>query len=222
MTHVLQINSSLFTDNGQSTQLADGFVSRLREREPGLTVTRRDLAAEPLPHLDADRFTAFLTAAEERSARQAALVAESDRLIAELFAADVLVIAAPMYNFSIPSALKAWFDHIARANVTFRYTENGPVGLAGGRRAVVFGARGGVYAGDADLETPYIRQFLGLLGITDVAFAQAQGLAMGDEARAQGLATAQRERDRLVEDLSAADAAPATGASATEALTTAA
>jgi FMN-dependent NADH-azoreductase len=202
MNHILQINSSIFAGAGQSSQLADAFVADLRAADPGVSVTRRDLATEPLPHLDAERFTAFITAPEERSDRQAALAAESQALTDELAAADLLVLGAPMYNFNIPSQLKAWFDQVARAGITFRYTESGPVGLLNGRRAVVFGTHGGVY-GDADRETPYIRQFLGFLGMTDVDFITAEGLAMGDAAREHALEKARRESARLVAEQTA-------------------
>ena len=191
MTRVLQINSSIFSDGGQSTALADDFVARLRAADPTATVVRRDLAAEPLPHLDAERFGAFVTAPTERTERQAALAAESDALVDELQAADLLVLGAPMYNFNVPSQLKAWFDHVARAGRTFRYTENGPEGLLSGR-AVVFGTHGGVH-GEHDRETPYVRQFLGFLGIDDVRFVTAEGLAMGEDTRDRALAEA-RER----------------------------
>ncbi len=189
MTHVLQINSSIFSDGGQSTALADDFVARLQAGDPAVRVTRRDLAAEPLPHLDAERFGAFVTAPAERSERQAALATESDALIDELQAADILVLGAPMYNFNVPSPLKAWFDHVARAGRTFRYTDSGPEGLLQVRHAVVLGAHGGIH-GEHDRATPYVRQFLGFLGIDDVRFVTAEGLAVGEDAREQALAEA--------------------------------
>ena len=133
----------------------------------------RDVAAsEPVPHLTAERFGAFITSPEQRSAAQEAVVAYSDLLINELQQADVIVIGLPMYNFGVPSQLKAYFDHIARAGVTFKYTEQGPVGLLTGKRAVVF-RRGGVYAGTPlDTQTAYVRDFLRFVGITDVEFAR--------------------------------------------------
>lgn len=205
MSRILQINSSIFSDGGQSTALADDFVARLRVAEPSTAVVRRDLAAEPLPHLDAERFGAFITAPAERTARQAALVAESDALVDELQEADLLVLGAPMYNFNVPSQLKAWFDHVARAGRTFRYTENGPQGLLTGRSAVVFGTHGGVY-GEHDRETPYVRQFLGFLGIDDVRFVTAEGLAMGEDTREQALAEARERIAALATDWTAAAA----------------
>ncbi|MDT8408186.1 MAG: NAD(P)H-dependent oxidoreductase [Wenzhouxiangellaceae bacterium] len=183
MTHILQINSSLFGADGQSTKLADALVGRYRREKPETTVTVRDLTAEPVPHLDAVTFTAFATPAPDRSAAQRDALALSDQLVAELQAADVIILALPMYNFQLPSPLKAWIDHVARAGVTFRYTENGPQGLLTGRRAYVTAARGGHYLDSGnDHQTPYIRQFLNFLGIDPVEFIHAEGLAMTGEA----------------------------------------
>ena len=127
----------------------------------------RDVAAaEPVPHLNAERFGAFITKPEERSAAQHAVVAYSDALIDELKQADVIVLGLPMYNFGVPSQLKAYFDHIARAGVTFKYTDKGPVGLLTGKKVYVFAARGGLYAGTPlDTQTSYVRDFLRFLGI---------------------------------------------------------
>ncbi len=191
MTTILQINASIFGDDGQSSQLADAFVQRWREAEPDARLIRHDFAEKPVPHLTAARFKAALTPVAERSGVQAREAAIADRLVDELLAADVLVIGLPMYNFNVPSTLKAWFDHVARAGTTFRYTENGPQGLLENRRAYLLTARGGQYAGtENDLQTPYVRFFLGFLGITEVEFVHAEGLAMGDEASHQALASA--------------------------------
>lgn len=197
MTNILHIDSSIFGADGVSSGLAAQFVDRLRESDPRARVTRRDLTAEPLPHLDAERFTALITGPAERTERQAAIAAESDRLVAELRAADVIVLGVPMYNFQIPSQLKAWFDHVARAGVTFRYTAEGPEGLLTGKSAYVLTARGGIHAPADDHQIPYVRQFLGFLGITDVTVRHAEGLAMGEETRAEGLAHARGEVARL-------------------------
>ena len=198
MTRVLQINSSIFSGDGQSSRLADAYVERRRREDPATEVRRRDLARTPLPHLTAERFAALAAPAAERTPGQQAIAAESDALVAELQWADELVIGLPMYNFSIPSQLKAWFDHVARAGVTFRYTESGPVGLLEGKRARVFSTRGGIYDEETDHEVPYVRQFLGLLGITAVDFVFAQGLAMGERFREAGLEDAERGLDRLL------------------------
>jgi len=198
MTHILHIDSSIFAADGTSSALAAEFVAGLRAVDPAITVTHRDLGTEPVPHLDAETFGAFLTDPAERTARQAELAGRSDRLVAELQAADTVVLGVPMYNFQVPSQLKAWFDHVARAGITFRYTPNGPEGLLTGRNAFVFTARGGLYAGgEQDTQTPYLLQFLGFLGITDVTVSHAEGLAMGDEARAAGLARARADIHRL-------------------------
>jgi FMN-dependent NADH-azoreductase len=144
-----------------------------------------------VPHLDAARFGAFLAKPADRSPEQAAVAAYSDALIEELRRADVVVFGVPMYNFGIPSALKAYFDHVARAGVTFRYTDSGPVGLLQGKTAYVFATRGGLYAGTPrDTQTTYIRDFLAFLGIDEVTFVYAEGLAISDAKKQAGLANA--------------------------------
>ena len=191
MTKVLKINSSLYSQDGQSSQLAGQFIDALRDRDPGLVLVERDLAREPIPHLDAARFQAFLAKPEERTAEQQAVAGFSDGLIEELRRADVIVLGLPMYNFGVPSQLKAWFDHIARAGVTFRYTATGPVGLLTGKKAYVFATRGGAYAGTArDTQTTYVRDFLGFLGIGDVEFVYAENLAVSPAHRDASLAQA--------------------------------
>ncbi len=189
---ILQINSSLYSGQGQSSRLADQLVTRLHEEHPGAQLTVRDLAQDPVPHLDAERFGAFLARPEERNPEQQAVVQYSDALIEELRHAEVIVLGLPMYNFGVPSQLKAWFDHIARAGVTFKYTDKGAVGLLGGKKVYVIAARGGIYAGTpADAQTGYVRSFLAFLGLGDVEFVYAEGLAMGAEAREKALADAQ-------------------------------
>lgn len=191
MTTLLKINASLFSTQGQSSQLAERFVAARLAATPGLKVISRDLGAEPVPHLDAARFLSFLAKPEERSAEQQAVVAYSDALIEEVRQADEIVIGLPMYNFGVPSTLKAWFDHIARAGVTFRYTATGPEGLLTGKKVTIFAARGGLYAGTPkDSQTTYVRDFLAFIGITDVEFVYAEGLNMGDESKAAALAAA--------------------------------
>jgi FMN-dependent NADH-azoreductase len=190
MQTILQLNSSLFGESGASSRLAGEFAGALAA-SAGAQLVVRDLARQPVPHLTAERFAAFGTPASERTLEQQRHVAESDAFIEELRRADVLVLGLPMYNFGVPSTLKAYFDHVARANVTFRYTPDGPVGLLTGKRAYVFATRGGQYAGTpADLQTAYLRQFLGLIGIRDVEFIYAEGLAFGPEQRERALAEA--------------------------------
>lgn len=191
MKNLLQINTSIFSGQGQSSQLAQQFVEQWREANPGATVTVRDFAQEPVPHLDAQRFGAFLAKPEDRTPEQKAVVDFSDALIEEVKQAEVIVLGLPMYNFGVPSTLKAYFDHLARAGVTFRYTEKGPQGLITGKKVYIFAARGGLYAGTPlDTQTKYVRDFLGFIGITDVEFVYAEGLAMGEESKGKALAGA--------------------------------
>lgn len=197
--NILQINSSIYSKDGQSSQLAEKFVKSMLQDNPDARLTVRDLAREPIPHLDAERFGALIQPPEERNNEQQSVAAYSDALVDELKQADVLVLGLPMYNFGVPSQLKSWFDHIARAGITFKYTEQGPVGLMTGRKAYVFAARGGQYVGTAaDMQTAYVRHFLGFLGITDVEFVYAEGLAISPELREQGLAGAHNRIDSLI------------------------
>jgi len=201
MQTILQVSASLFGDSSQSSRLGTEFVAALRSL-PGAThgtvLINRDLASQPVPHLTAERFQAFNTPVEQRTLEQQRVVAESDALIEELKRANVIVIGLPMYNFGIPSTLKAYFDHVARAGVTFRYTAEGPVGLLTGKRAFVFATRGGRYAGtDADLQSAFLRRFLGFIGINDVEFIYAEGLSLGPEQREQALAAALERIEQL-------------------------
>jgi len=198
MTTLLQIQSSLFASEGQSSQLTNQFVTAWQRSHPETQIKVRDLAKQTLPHLDAERVTAFFTPIETRTAEQQRLVDLSDDLINELKQSDILVIGVPMYNFGIPSTLKAYFDHIARAGVTFRYTANGPEGLLTGKKAYIFATRGGQYAGTAlDSQTTYIRDFLNFIGITEVEFVYAEGLNMGSDTKEKALATAKMKLHEL-------------------------
>ena len=198
MKTLLQLNTSLFAETGQSTQLAERFVAGWGAANPGAKVSVRDIGREPVPHLTAERFGAFVANAEERSDGQRAIVAFSDALIDELRRADVVVIGLPMYNFGVPSSLKAYFDHVARAGVTFRYTPQGPVGLLTGKRVYVFATRGGAYAGTPlDTQSTYVRDFLRLIGMPDVEFVYAEGLNMGADRRESALSIAHEAIDRI-------------------------
>lgn len=202
MNTILQINSSLHSANGESTRLADAFVAALRAKNPAAKLIVRDLAREPVPHLDAERFGAFVTGKEKRSPDQQAVVDYSDALIAELQRADVVVLGLPMYNFGLPSQLKAWIDHIARAGITFRYTEKGPIGLLTGKTAYVFATRGGQYAGTpADSATSYVRQLFAFLGITEVEFIYAENLAIDEASKQKALLGAQNAIRRLMSEV---------------------
>ena len=200
MKTLLQIRSSIFSNDGQSSRLAERFVARWRASNPGGKVIVRDLAKEPIPHLDATRFGAFLAKPEERTPAQQAVVDYSDALIGELKRADVVVLGLPMYNFGVPSTLKAYFDHVARVGETFKYTEKGPVGLLTGKKVYVFAARGGMYAGTPnDTQTPFIRIFLSFLGMSDIEFVYAEGLAISEASKQHSLARAEAVIDALVE-----------------------
>jgi len=199
MPTLLQINTSLFSESGQSTRLANEFVARWKEKHPDGRVIMRDLARDPVPHLTAEAFRGFGAEPGTRTPEQLAAVALSDALIDELKRADLIVLGLPMYNFGVPSTLKAYFDYVARAGVTFRYTENGSVGLLAGRRAIVFAARGGIYAGTAaDTETRYVEQFLDFIGIAPVTFVYAEGLAIDARTREEGLTRARTCTEQLV------------------------
>mgnify|MGYP000845571094 CR=1 FL=1 len=191
MTRLLQINASLFADQGQSSRLADAMVREWRRLHPDGRVEVLDLAEQPVPHLTRESFQAFITPPEQRSARQRELAGASDALVEQLRAADVVVLGLPMYNFGVPSTLKAYFDHIARAGITFRYTPSGPVGLLGDKKVYVFAARGGHYHGTpADTQTQYVKDFLHFIGLDSVEFVYAEGLALDAAQRNHALSRA--------------------------------
>jgi FMN-dependent NADH-azoreductase len=191
MTTILQINSSARSQGAQSTLLANELTAKLQQANPGAHVVVRNLHSEALPHLDDEILGAFFTPVEKRTADQQAIASRSEALIAELQAADFVVIGAPLYNFGISSQLKTYFDFIARAGITFQYTANGPEGLVKGKKVFVVSARGGKYVGTpGDTQTPYLKMFLGFLGMTDVNFIYAEGLNMGPDVATAALAEA--------------------------------
>ena len=199
MKTLLQINTSMFETHGQSSQLASRFAAEWQEANPRGQVTVRDIGRDPVPHLTAERFQAFLAKPEARTPEQQAVAGFSDALIEELRRADVILLGLPMYNFGVPSSLKSYFDHVARAGVTFRYTEKGSQGLLTGKKVYVFATRGGVHAGTAaDTETAYVRDFLAFIGIEDVEFVYAEGLAMGDAAKEKALVAARQAIRRIM------------------------
>ena len=197
MKTLLKITASMTGANGHSAQLAEEFTQRWLAANPDGRIVQRDLFADPVPHLTAERFAAFQVPAARRTAEQQAVAAYSDALIAELQSADVIVLAVPMYNFSVPSTLRSYFDHVARAGVTFRYTAEGPVGLVLGKPVYVFIARGGVHPVVTDGQTAYLRQFLAFRGMIEVHFVYAEGLALGEEAKAASLRDARHAIDDL-------------------------
>lgn len=198
MPTLLQINTSLFSENGQSSQLGRHFVAAWQARNPDGRVAVRDLARDPIPHLDAARVGALFSQPETRTPAQQAILDQADALLAEFEAADVVVLGLPLYNFGIPSTLKAYFDHIARAGVSFRYTANGPEGLLRDRKVYILAARGGYYKDTpADTQTPFVVQFLNFIGIRDIEFVYAEGLNVSAEAKDQALDRARQTVERL-------------------------
>jgi FMN-dependent NADH-azoreductase len=192
--NILQVNSSARTVGSHSSRLASDIVQRLQAANTEATLTVRDLGRTPHPPLDEAALQALFTPAEQRNPEQASRVAENDALIAELQAADVLVMGVPMYNFGVSSALKSWIDAVARAGVTFKYTDKGPVGLLQGKKVYVALARGGLYRDTpADTQVPYLKSVLGFLGMTDIQFVYAERLAMGPEAEQKALASAEAQ-----------------------------
>lgn len=191
MPTLLQITTSIFGAQGESSQLVEHHARHWLASNPGGRVIARDLGDGSLPHLSAKRFQAFLTAEEDRSDEQRKHAEASQELINELASADEVVIGLPMYNLGIPSGFKAWFDHIGRAGVTFRYTENGPQGLLKDRPVTVLATRGGMYAGtEKDSQTSHVRDFFGLIGISSLEFVYAEGLNVSDEQKDKALTDA--------------------------------
>ncbi len=201
--NVLRLHTSLFAESSVSSQLVedltDALGSRIGQLDARLNIVDRDFRNTPVPHLDGERLTALMTEEEERTEEQQAAIDYSDSLIAEIKEADVLIIALPMYNFSVPSMFKAWFDHVARAGVTFAYTEQGPKGLLKGKKAYLVSAMGGVHeVGQSDFLRPYVELLMKFIGIDDVEFVTANGLNMGEESRQRGLSDAQVDISRIV------------------------
>ncbi|EPB0880559.1 FMN-dependent NADH-azoreductase [Yersinia enterocolitica] len=199
MSKVLVLKSSILATYSQSNQLADFFVEQWKAAHAGDEITVRDLAAQPIPVLDGELVGALRPSDAELTPRQQEALALSNELIAELQANDVIVMAAPMYNFNIPTQLKNYFDLIARAGVTFRYTEKGPEGLITGKRAIILTSRGGIHKDTpTDLVVPYLRLFLGFIGITDVEFVFAEGIAYGPEVATKAQADAKELLTQVV------------------------
>ncbi|WP_064696113.1 FMN-dependent NADH-azoreductase [Rhizobium aegyptiacum] len=185
MSSILLLTSSPRAES-LSTPIAVDLAEKLKSQKPGSVVVRRDLAANPLPHID-DLFTgAIRKPAEALTAEEIAAIKTSDELVAELFAADTIVISTGLINFNIYSSLKTWIDNVARAGVTFKYTETGPVGLVTGKKVYVVLTSGGVYsqgpAAPLNHAVPYLKSVLGFLGITDIETIYVEGLAFGPEA----------------------------------------
>jgi len=196
MTKVLVLKSSILGGNSASNTLIDQFLDTLQAEGASLATTVRDFAVDPIPQWDQDRLAALMTPADQRDSAQQAAVALADQLIDEVQQADLLVIGAPMYNFTVPTSLKSWVDHVARAGVTFRYTAEGPQGLLTGKRVVVVATMGGRHEpGETDHLRPYLKTVLNFLGLDQIDFVAAGGLNLGEEPRAQALRQAS---ERLV------------------------
>ena len=207
--NILQINSSARAGGSHSSRLAHTIVERVQASLPdsaAATVTVRDLGRTPHPELNEAALQALFTPPEQRTAEQAARVALDDALIAELQAADVVVLGVPMYNFGVPAPLKNWIDAISRAKVTFQYTANGPEGLLKGKKIYIALTRGGQYRNTpSDTQVPYLKTVLSFLGMSDIQLVYAEGLAMGPEAEQQALASAREQIEALaIEELAAA------------------
>ncbi|UVM47813.1 FMN-dependent NADH-azoreductase [Pseudomonas sp. B21-015] len=189
---LLHIDSSILGDNSASRQLSGEVVKAWQTAEPGVVVTYRDLAADAISHFSATTLVAAGTAAELRNAAQQHEAELSAQALAEFIAADAVVIAAPMYNFTIPTQLKAWIDRIAVAGQTFRYTEAGPEGLCGGKKVVIVSTSGGLHVGQptGTAHEDYLKVLFGFLGITDIEFVRAHGLAYGDDVRTKAMSDA--------------------------------
>jgi len=200
MSHILVINSSAAGRDSVSRVLVADAVSKLLEVDPGAHITHRDLGENPPPHLISQTLNGVrgtATTDVEFAARRL-----SDELIGELKAADTVVIGAPMYNFSVPTTLRAWFDHVLRAGVTFKYVDGAVRGLLGGKRVIVVESRGGLYSeGPAqaiDFQEPYLRHLLGFIGITDVTFVRAEKIGYGPEARTAAIESAKAQISDVV------------------------
>ena len=190
---LLHIDSSILGDNSASRQLSRQVVDAWQAAEPSAVVTYRDLAADAISHFSSTTLVAAGTTAELRDAVQQHEAELSASTLAEFIAADAVVIAAPMYNFTIPTQLKAWIDRVAVAGQTFRYTEAGPEGLCGGKKVVIVSTSGGIHAGQASgiAHEEYLKLVLGFLGITDIEIVRAEGLAYGEEVRNNAMTAAQ-------------------------------
>ena len=199
MSNILVLNSSVSGEASVSRLLVADAVTELTQRDPSAKLVFRDLAANPLPHLTPETVAGVRSQATTPAEQLARAL--SDELIAELRAADTIVIGAPMYNFSIPTTLRSWFDHVLRAGETFSYSEAGPKGLLSGKKVIVVEARGGLYsegpAQATDFQEPYLRQLLGFIGLTDVTFIRAEKIGYGPEARDAALAGSLAELARL-------------------------
>lgn len=179
-TQILRVDSSIFGANGHSSQLSNALIEKLKQAGP-VEIVKRDLNANPLPHLNLDIVNAINTDENKRTTEQQELAKHADKVISEVKQADIIILTAPMYNFSVPSSVKAWMDYLARAGETFRYTEQGPEGLLRSKKVFVISSRGGLHFGKAsDTQTAFVNTFLNFVGLNNVEWIYAEGLAMSD------------------------------------------
>ena len=194
MSNILFVTSSSRGNASYSNQIANRVIEEIRQSDPAARLVVRDLAQNPLPHIDSDFISATRGPNGAQTDRQRVQVAQSDALVDELFAADTIVIAAAMINFSVPSNLKAWIDHVARPGRTYKYSEKGPEGLVTGKRVIVVSASGGVYSAGAaagfDSQIPWLKNVLGFLGMTNVEVIHVEGTAFGPEAAEKAVQSA--------------------------------
>lgn len=208
MAQILYLKNSIFGDEGQSSQMAQQFIDGYQALHPGVDVVVRDLVNDGVPHLDLERAGALRGFSESLNEAQRAVLAHSDVLIEELKSADLVVIGMPMYNFGVPTQFKAWFDHIARAGLTFKYTDQGAVGLIDDKPVLVFAAHGGIHQGQPqETSTAFVKTVLGFIGLKQVEFIYAEGLNLGEDVKKQSLLRAQAQvtarLDALVQPASA-------------------
>jgi len=196
MNKVLVIKTSIRGDEGNSSKLVEKMVSGWADHHPEDSFTTRDLTESLIPHLSATTYATMPVAVDERSAEQQAEMALSDLLTSEFLAADVIIVGMPMYNFHVPSAFKAYIDHIARLGLTFRYTATGPVGLAGGKQVIFLLARGGIYwETPNDTQTPYLKAIFAFMGIKNISFIVAEGLNISPDMCEAGMQSAAQQID---------------------------
>jgi FMN-dependent NADH-azoreductase len=212
MKRILWVSSNLHGVPSHSHSIAQRIVDELKSRIPGAEVVVRDVANQPLPHAGAAFVTGRRLPSDELDADQVKSIAASDVFVAELQAADIVVVSAPMHNFSVPSSLKAWIDQIVRPGVTFTYSASGPVGLLRGKQLILVLARGGIYSEGPmqafDFQQPYLSAVFGFIGMDDIRVVRIEGVAMGEAALARGVDSARAQADQVVRELLPTDTSP--------------
>ena len=213
MKNILLILGSPRERASYSHQIGRRIVDDLKSRYPSAKVVVRNLAKEALPDVDDAFVTGRMLAPDKRSAAETEALAQSDVMVAELMAADVLVLATPMHNFGISASVKAWIDHIVRPGVTFSYSDKGPLGLVKGKRVILVLARGGIYTEGPmkqyDFQEPYLRTVLGFIGMTDVDVVRIEGVALGDDAVRNAVTSAKAKADDVVRVIASGTSVPA-------------